>query len=144
MDLLHRSRISLVLAVVAAAGLAYDAKVHLHLAGTYDPVGSTITQGGLFRVEAGLAVLAALAVLVSDHWLAWATAGLTALGGVAAVVLYRYVDVGAIGPIPDMYEPLWFGEKTHSAVAEGLVVVVWLVREGLRRRQAVSAGSAAG
>jgi hypothetical protein len=51
------------------------------------------------------------------------------------VLLYRYVDVGSIGPIPNMYEPVWFGEKTHSAYAEGLVAVVWLVREGLRLRQ---------
>jgi hypothetical protein len=52
-------------------------------------------------------------------------------------VLYRYVDVGSIGPIPNMYEPAWFGEKTHSAIAEGLVAVLWLVREGLRHRHRI-------
>jgi hypothetical protein len=135
MDLLRRSRTSLVLAVVAAGGLAYDAKVHLHLAPTYDPVGDSITQGGLFRLEAALAIVAAVVVLLSDHRLAWAAAGLTGLAGVGAVLLYRYVDVGSIGPIPNMYEPVWFGEKTHSAYAEGLVAVVWLVREALRLRQ---------
>ena len=132
MDLVHRSRVSLVLAVLVAAGLAYDAKVHLHLASSYDPVGSSITQGGLFRVEAGLAIAAAVLVLVSDSRLAWAAAGLVGLGGLVAVVVYRYYDVGAIGPLPDMYEPIWFGQKTHSAYAEGAVAVLWLVREGLR------------
>jgi hypothetical protein len=53
---------------------------------------------------------------------------------VGAVLLYRYVDVGAIGPVPNMYEPVWFTLKTRSAVAEGAVAVVWLVREVLRRR----------
>jgi hypothetical protein len=139
MDNLRRSPLSLLLAVLAAAGLAYDAKVHLHLAKSYDPIGGSITQGGLFRVEAGVAILVALAVLVSDRRLVWAAAGLTGLAGVAAVLLYRYVDVGSIGPIPDMYEPAWFGEKTHSAIAEGAVALLWLVREGLRLGQRTTA-----
>lgn len=144
MDLLRRSRTSLVLAVLAAAGLGYDAKVHLHLAKAYDPIGDSVTQGGLFRLEAALAIVVAVAVLLSDRPLVWAAAGLTGLAGVGAVVLYRYVDVGSIGPIPNMYEPVWFAEKTRSAYAEGLVVVVWLVREGLRRFTARSAAGSRG
>ena len=136
---MSRSRTSLVLAVPAAAGLAYDAYVHLHLAKGYDAIGSSITQGGLFRVEAGLAIVTGLAVLLSDHRLVWAAAGLTGLGGLGAVLLYRYVDVGAIGPLPNMYEPVWFTLKTRSAVAEGSVAVIWLLREVLRRK-----GSSAG
>lgn len=129
---LQRSRSSLVLALLAAAGLAYDAYVHLHLAKNYDGIGTTITQGGLFRFEAALAVVVGVAVLLSDHRLVWLGVGMTGLGGVAAVVLYRYVDVGAIGPIPNMHEPVWYGDKTRSAWAEGGVAVVWLVREALR------------
>ena len=124
---------SLALAVLAAAGLGYDAWVHLHLAGGYDAVGSTVTQGALFRVEALLAVVTGVAVLVSDRRSVWAAAGLTGLAGVAAVVLYRYVDVGAIGPVPDMYEPAWFPDKLRSAYAEGAVALVWLAREVLRQ-----------
>lgn len=126
---LLRSRSTLLLALVAAVGLGYDAVVHLHLAGTYDAVGDTITQGQLFRVEAVVALLLAVAVLVSDHRLVWAAAGMTGLAGVGAVLLYRYVDVGAVGPVPNMYEPAWFAEKLRSAVAEGVVAVVWLLRE---------------
>jgi hypothetical protein len=125
--------LSLVLAVLAAVGLGYDAYVHLDLASTYDAVGSTITQGALFRIEAVVAVLAALLLLVSDSRIAWLTAGMVGLGGVGAVLLYRYVDVGAIGPVPNMYEPLWYHDKTWSAVAEGVVAVLWVVRELLRR-----------
>ena len=134
MSLLRRSRTSLLLALLAAAGLAYDAKVHLHLAGDYDAIGGTITQGRLFRLEAVVAIAVAVAVLVLDRRLVWAAAGLTGLAGLAAVLLYRYVDVGAIGPVPNMYEPAWFPEKLHSAYAEGLVAVTWLLREVARGR----------
>jgi hypothetical protein len=134
MNPFSRGRASFALALLAALGLGYDAAVHLHLAGGYDAIGTTVTQGLLFRIEAAAAILAALAVLVSDHRLVWAAAGLTGLAGVVAVVLYRYVDVGAFGPIPDMYEPVWFAEKTRSAFAEAGVALVWLIREGLRLR----------
>ena len=131
---MRRDRTALVLAVVAAAGLAYDAKVHLHLAKGYDGIGDTITQGALFRVEAVTALVAAVLVLVADRRLAWAAAGMTGLAGVAAVLLYRYVDVGAIGPIPNMYEPAWYAEKLQSLYAEVAVVLSWVARESLRGR----------
>jgi hypothetical protein len=129
---MRHNRLSIALAVLAAAGLAYDAKVHLHLAGGYDAVGSTITQGALFRIQAVVALATAIALLVIDRRVLWIAAGLTGLAGVAAVVLYRYVDVGAIGPIPDMYEPIWYAEKTRSAIAEGGVAIVCVVRELIR------------
>ena len=135
MNLFRRSRLSLVLAVLTAVGLLYDAKVHLHLAGDYDAVGDTVTQGWLFRLEAVVAIAAAVAVLLSDRRPVWMAAGVTGLAGVGAVLLYRYVDVGAIGPIPNMYEPVWFAEKLRSAYAEGAVAVLWLVSEGARARR---------
>lgn len=142
---MQRSLASLALAVLAAAGLGYDAYVHLDLAPVYDGNGDTITQGGLFRLEAALAIVAGVLVLMWDNRLAWAAAGLVGLGGVAAVVLYRYVDVGAIGPVPNMYEPVWYGEKARSAFAEACVGLVWFVRETIRYVEArVSAGSAGG
>ena len=134
MRLAQRSRVSFLLAALAALGLLYDAKVHLQLAGGYDAVGDTITQGWLFRVEAAVAIVVAVVVLVSDRRAGWAAAGLTGLAGVVAVVLYRYVDVGSIGPIPNMHEPVWFTEKLRSAYAEAGVFVLWLVREGARTR----------
>lgn len=108
-----------VLRLLTAAGLAVDAYVHADLAATYDPVVKTISQGDLFRVEAGAAALAALlVVLFGTRPLVWGYALLVAAAGLAAVLLYRYADVGAVGPLPNMYEPLWYPEKTASAVAE--------------------------
>jgi hypothetical protein len=138
---MRRNRSSLALAIAAAAGLAYDAKVHLHLAAGYDAIGDTITQGSLFRVEAVAALLAAVLVLVVDNRLAWAVAGGVGLAGVGAVLLYRYVDVGALGPVPNMYEPAWYPEKLHSLYAEAAVALCWLTREALRKRAGRPAGS---
>jgi hypothetical protein len=43
----------------------------------------------------------------------------------AAVLLYRYVDVGAVGPLPDLYENTWqVPGKLLSAYAEGAAVVL--------------------
>lgn len=54
--------------------------------------------------------------LASDYQLA--AAAVVAASALAAVLLYRYVDVPAIGPIPSMYEPLWFTKKTITTLAE--------------------------
>jgi hypothetical protein len=118
--------------LVAAAGLVADAVVHLQLAPDYQlaaPAG--IGQGNLFRVEAVVAVLVALWVLVRPSRLSFAAAFLVAASALAAVLLYRYVDVPAFGPIPSMYEPLWFPEKTLSAVAEAVATLAALT--GLAR-----------
>ncbi len=112
-----------VLRVLAAAGLAVDAAVHARLAGQYDSVSASVSQGDLFRVEAAAASLAVLLVLFWRHRIGDAFAWAVVAGGLAALLLYRYVDVGALGPLPNMYEPIWFTDKTTSAVAQGVAIV---------------------
>jgi len=110
--------------LVASAGLAYDAYVHFDLAATYDAARTgVLSQGDLFRFEAILAIVAILGTLVRPRRYTAAFAFLVAAGGLGAVLLYRYVDVGSIGPIPSMYEPVWYPEKTHSAWAEAIAAV---------------------
>ena len=117
--------------LVAAVGLGIDTYVHWHLAPSFDTLtghGSPhVSQGQLFRVEAGLALVAMLLVLLLRRRSAAALAVLVAGGGVAAVLLYRYVDVGAFGPFPTMYEPFWYTEKTVSAVAEAVAALAALL-----------------
>jgi hypothetical protein len=48
---------------------------------------------------------------------------LIAAGGLGALLLYGYVDVGGFGPFPDMYDPIWYKEKTISAIAETVAAV---------------------
>ena len=121
-------RITLV--VVIVVGLAIDAYVHLRLASTFDPIRGTISQGQLFRVEGYAAILAAVFLLVRPGRWSAAVAAVVAGGGLAAVLLYAVVDVGPLGPLPNMYDPTWSTLKTWSAVAEAaaaLAAVVLLV-----------------
>lgn len=107
------------LRVLTAVALFIDAGVHIHLAPGYQAGNSAgIGQGNLFLLESAAAVLAALYVLLRGSRAAYAAAFIVALSDFAAVVLYRYVNVPAFGPFPAMYEPVWFLEKSVSAVAE--------------------------
>ncbi len=112
------------LRLLTAAALGVDAVIHLQLASNYQlaaPGG--IGQGNLFRIEAAAAIVAGLFVLIRGTRIAFAAAFLVAASAFGAVLLYRYVHVPAFGPIPSMYEPLWFTKKAVAAVAEGLATV---------------------
>ena len=122
--------------VVAAAALAVDAYYHAKLADQYDLVHKSVSEGNLFRAESGLASLAALLLLVRRRPSSEVFAWLVAAGGLAAVLVYRYVDVGALGPLPNMYEPLWFHDKRLSALSQAVALVAvtfLLVTSGIRR-----------
>ena len=117
-----------VLRLLGAAALAISSYVHLHGAHFYTSLGDTITQGDLFYAQGAVAAAVALWVLATGGRWAWTAAGLVGAGSFAAVMLYRYVDVGAIGPIPNMYEPTWqTNEKLLSAYAEAAAVVIAVV-----------------
>jgi len=119
------------LTLTTAAGLGVDAYVHWHLAGNFDTLIGTasphFSQGELFRLEATLALIAMLLVLATRRRFAAALAFLIAAGGLGALLLYGYVDVGGFGPVPDMYDPVWYTQKTISAVAEAIAAVGALV-----------------
>jgi uncharacterized membrane protein HdeD (DUF308 family) len=128
-----------VLAVVTAALLGVDAFVHLHYAHSYDQFkSSTMSEGTLFRIQGVVAIAVGLAVLVWPSVLTWALSLLVAGSAVVAVTLYTYVDVGALGPLPDLYEHTWSPPgKVLSAVAEliaAILSVIGLVL-ALRRRR---------
>ena len=115
------------LVAVVVAGLAVDAYVHLHLASTFDPIRATISQGQLFRWEGYAAIVAAAFLLVRPGRLSAAVAALVAGGGLAAVLLYAVVDVGPIGPLPNMYDPSWSTLKTWSALAQAAATVAAVI-----------------
>ncbi|TDT86034.1 hypothetical protein DFO47_101453 [Arthrobacter sp. AG258] len=133
--------ISVALRLLTALALFIDAGVHLFLAPGYQNAQpGTVSQGTLFLLEAAVALVAGIFVLLRGSRAAYAVALLVALSAFAAVMLYRYVDIPAIGPIPAMYDPVWFFSKTLSAVAEGagaLLAAVGLARASGKRRSAV-------
>lgn len=126
-----RRLVVLGLSLIVAAGLAVDAYVHLHLASGYALVRtSVVSQATLFRIEGIAAIVAAVAVIIRpNRWTALLTF-VVAIGGVAAVLIYTNVDPGRIGPLPDMYEPVWYSDKTNSlmgeAVAAGAAMLLFL------------------
>ncbi|MBO0829592.1 MAG: hypothetical protein J2P24_17600 [Streptosporangiales bacterium] len=129
------------LRVVTSAGLAADAVVHFHLARNYDVVAGGISQGTLFRAESVVALAVAVLVLAVRRWWTDALAFLVAASALVAVLASTYVHLGAIGPIPDMYEPIWYAEKTLVTVAEVVAavaalasLVLALTTRGHRRR----------
>jgi hypothetical protein len=125
----------LVVRLFVLVGLGIQAVVHLRLAPNYQlasPDG--IGGGNLFRIESVSAILAGLYLLLRGSRPAYVLAAAVALGGFAAVVLYRYVDVGSFGPIPAMYEPIWFFEKNISAIAEATAGSFALVGSALAVR----------
>jgi hypothetical protein len=118
------SVVRLVLRGLVAAALAVVAYVHADLASNYDGVRATLSEGELFRAEAVAASVAALVVLAVGRRTGFGLALLVAISALAPIVLYRYVDVGALGPLPNMYEPIWFTEKTVAVVAAAAAAVL--------------------
>lgn len=112
------------LRVLAAGCLGVDAWVHADLAPLYGPIHAAISEATLFRIEASVAALTALLLVISGRRSVRLFAFLVAASAVGAVLLYRYVDVGTLGPLPNMYEPVWFPEKTLTAVAEGAAALL--------------------
>ena len=136
--------VSMLLRLVCAAGLAVDARVHLKLASAYDAIkSSVVSQGDLFRIEAGLAIVAALLILVVHRKVVALVALAVAGGGLAALLVYRYFDLGAIGPLPPMYEPIWYSDKTNTCIAQAVSTLAALVLLVLPIRSSRRAESAA-
>jgi hypothetical protein len=115
------SLVNRVLGVATAAVLGVDVYVHAHDASFYDAVRtSVISEGTVFRLEAAVAALLAVALLIRPSRLLWAAALIVTASAFGAVVLYQYVNVGTLGPLPNMYEPTWaLPGKAASAWAEG-------------------------
>src|SRR5262249_44790989 len=113
------------------AGLAVDAYVHLDLAGLYAEAGGTVNEGVLFRLEAAAARLAAAAVIAVGRRVCYLAALAVAGSALAVMLVSRYVDIGQLGPFPDLYDPVWFSEKLLAAFAEGAAAVTALAGVGI-------------
>lgn len=114
------------LQLLTAAGLSIDAIVHVQDAVFYGPNrGSILNEAGLFRIQGAFAILLALLVLVRPRPMVWAAAAMTAAAAAFAVILYTYVDIGAVGGLPDLYEPSWGPPgKLASGIAESITALL--------------------
>lgn len=130
--------------LLAALSLLVSGYVHLDLAGRYAAIaGSVLNEQELFLAQGALAIVLAVLVLARPGRVVLAGALLLSAASLAAILTYRYINVGALGPFPDMYEPAWYFEKTLSAFADGLTAVFALVALSLGGWRAASASESA-
>ncbi|QXJ23524.1 hypothetical protein AGRA3207_004692 [Actinomadura graeca] len=117
----------LFLRLLVAAGLAADAIVHWRFAPDMAYVqGGSIDGDMLFRIQAAIAGVTAVVILTYARRWSYALAFLVAASAVGALLFYYYVDAGAIGPLPDMHEPVWYSDKTISLIGEGIAALAAL------------------
>jgi hypothetical protein len=133
------SRAELASRLVVASGLAVDAYVHADLAHTYAEVTGGIGEANLFRINAVVAAIVAAAALLIGGRVANAAAFGLAISAAVLAVVATYVSVGPFGPIPNLYDPVWYTEKAVSVAAEvfaamgaiaGLLVLIRRRRRG--------------
>lgn len=112
------------LVAVVVIGLTIDAYNHFDVAHNYAlNKTSTISEATLFRIEAALAVLAALLVIArANRWTA-AFALAVAGGGLALLLLYKYDNVSQLGPIPNMYEPTFDVPGKKWSIAGEIIAI---------------------
>jgi hypothetical protein len=112
------------LIVIVVAGLTIDAYVHFNLATNYELIKTrTLSQADLFRIEGAVAIVAALLLLVRPRRYTAALAATVAGSALLVLLVYRYNNIGQLGPIPSMYEPIWYTKKTVAAYAEGAALI---------------------
>jgi hypothetical protein len=138
-----RPVVRVVLVLVVVAGLAVDAVLHIDLAARYEPVRtSVLSQADLFRAESVVAVLAVLLLVVRPRRYSAAIAAVVAGSALATLLVYRYHHLGRLGPIPSMYEPIWYGRKTVAAIAEGAALLAAVLLVTVLSRRSAPAGAA--
>ncbi|ACY99985.1 MULTISPECIES: hypothetical protein [Thermomonospora] len=135
----------ILLQILVAAGLAVDAIVHWTFAPDMaGPKPGQIDGDTLFYAQAIVAAISGVLVLAWPRRWTFAVAFLVAASAVGALLLYYFVDVGRLGPIPAMHDPAWYLEKTLSLVGEGVATVAALAGFFLLNRAGRDASAGAG
>jgi hypothetical protein len=81
----------------------------------------------------------ALALILSARRLSFLLSFAVSASALTLMLVSRYVDLGSLGPFPDLYDPLWFAEKLRAAFGEAAAGIASLagilllsIRAGLR------------
>lgn len=113
--------------LLGVALLVASAVTHFHLAPLYN-IGPPITTGQLFIAQGIASCLVALWLLARGSSAAWLVATLLMAASLAAVLASVRLQIPEFGPLPSIYEPVWYPEKVLSAAVEGGLVLLALVR----------------
>lgn len=127
------------LRVMGAVALGYSGYLHLRIALERPPLfaDGQVSLSGLFLAQAVAAAVVVVWVLVRGDLVSWLAFGAVAVGSLAALVLSVYVRIPAVGPFPELFEPLWYADKYLAAAAAAVASVVALVAVlSLRRHPA--------
>lgn len=131
----------LILRVLTAAALVGVAVVHLDIAGTYTSIGKhPLALSDQFYVQAAVAIVLALALLVRPHLLVWLAAAGFAVGSLAVLVYSRYKALPIYG-FPPGFTETWDAKGAKLAAAfESATILLASVGAALalRTRQARS------
>jgi hypothetical protein len=116
------------LRLLAALALVASAYLHFVLALENGLEGALFTMPQLFIGQATVAALAAGLLLVGDREWLWLPAVAVAIGSTLPILASVYFPLPAIGPMPPINEPIWYGEKILSALVGATVPVLYLIR----------------
>jgi hypothetical protein len=129
-----RSIVGWTVRLLGAGCLAVSAYTHLHLASGYD-FGPAITLGQLFLVQGVVCAVLGLWLLLRDSRPAWLISAAVMAASAAAVLMSSRTQLPAVGPLPGIYEPVWYAEKVVSAASEVAFLPLAVVRAALGWRQ---------
>ena len=113
---------------LAALALTVSAYLHFMLAIENGLEGALFTMPQLFIGQACVAALAAGLLLVGDREWLWLPAVAVAIGSTIPILASVYFPLPAIGPLPPINEPIWYGEKILSALVGATVPVLYMIR----------------
>ncbi len=131
------TRAGTALHVIGAVALGYSGYLHLRIALERPPLfaDGQVSLSGAFVAQTVAAAVVVVWVLARGHLLSWLAFGVVAVGSLAALVLSVYAQIPAVGPFPELFEPLWYADKYLAAAAAAVASVVALVAVlSLRRR----------
>ena len=121
-------RALLIARLLASTALMVSAFIHGTLAIQLGVGGPLISQGQLFSAQAALSAALALAMLTRDDRI-WLIAVVLSVVGLGAVLASVYFPIPAIGPFPEIHEPVWLMTMLVSAFAQAAVPTLWLIRQ---------------
>lgn len=136
----HRpTRTGVLLRVLGALALGCSGYLHLRIALDRPPLldDGQVTLSGLFVAQAVAVLVVVVWVLARGDALAWLAFAAVAAASLAALLLSVYVRIPAIGPLPEIYEPVWYTDKYLAAASAAAAVVVAVVALALLRRRRV-------
>lgn len=126
-----------------ASGLAVSAYVHARLAHIYAESTGGINEGTLFKCDAVVAAIVAALVLLMATRLAYLAALFIGLSAAILATVATYYQIGPLGPLPNLYDPIWYPEKVLSVIAESVaalgavsaLALMWLASTKVRGRR---------